>query len=104
MTEKTENGFSETRPFTAVFRGLTADEAGEIVNHPKWSAGSWSHALDDRDAARAALSASQPKPLTDTRIVECMDAADKAIKGQTFETPGARDIAWARALILESTK
>jgi hypothetical protein len=69
--DKIENGVSETRPFTAVFLGLTAEEASEIVNHPKWSAGSWSHALDDRDAARATrdeLRASRPKALTDDQI------------------------------------
>lgn len=38
--------------------------------------------------------------LTDVRVVECMDSADKAIKHKKFETPGFRDIAWARALIL----
>nr|WP_254215466.1 hypothetical protein [Burkholderia multivorans] len=44
---------AKRKAFTAVFLGVTTDEAREIVNHPKWSAGSWSHALDDRDAARA---------------------------------------------------
>lgn len=46
----------------------------------------------------AALPASTNR-LTDVRIVECMDEADKAIKGQVFETSGARDIAWIRAII-----
>jgi hypothetical protein len=40
-----------TKAFTAVFLDVTPDEAAEIVGHPKWSAGSWSHALDDRNAA-----------------------------------------------------
>lgn len=77
--DKIDNSFSETRPFTAVFRGLTPDEAGEIVNHPKWSAGSWSHALDDRDAARAAQAASQPKVLTDDLLVQFFYAAQSDI-------------------------
>ncbi len=42
---------AKRKAFTAVFLDVTTDEASEIVNHPKWSAGSWSHALDDRDAA-----------------------------------------------------
>ncbi|SAK17624.1 hypothetical protein UA21_01733 [Burkholderia multivorans] len=46
---------AKRKAFTAVFLDVTIDEASEIVNHPKWSAGSWSHALDDRDAARAEL-------------------------------------------------
>lgn len=46
---------AKRKAFTAVFLDVTTDEASEIVNHPKWSAGSWSHALDDRDAARAEL-------------------------------------------------
>ncbi|USE79526.1 hypothetical protein NDR89_23325 [Cupriavidus gilardii] len=41
--------------FTAVFLGVTRDEAKAIVEHPKWSAGSWSHAIYDRDEARAEL-------------------------------------------------
>jgi hypothetical protein len=45
------------KPFTAVFMNLTREEVAAISEHPKWSAGSWSHALDDRDAARAALQA-----------------------------------------------
>jgi vacuolar-type H+-ATPase subunit I/STV1 len=48
-----------TKPnvFTAVFREVTPDEVGEITHHPKWSAGSWSHALDDRKEAEAAIQA-----------------------------------------------
>ncbi|MDR5784105.1 hypothetical protein QCE63_32305 [Caballeronia sp. LZ065] len=37
--------------------------------------------------------------LTDVQIVECLDAADKSLKGKVFETPGFRDIAWTRALL-----
>jgi hypothetical protein len=44
-----------SKAFTAVFRDVTTDEAEALVNHPKWTAGAWSHALDDRDAARAEL-------------------------------------------------
>ncbi|ABA60047.1 hypothetical protein UXJ26_05995 [Burkholderia multivorans] len=68
---------AKRKAFTAVFLDVTTDEAREIVNHPKWSAGSWSHALDDRDAARAELARAafsqanpgQPEPraeVTDT--------------------------------------
>jgi hypothetical protein len=52
---------SKPKIFTAVFRDVTTDEAGEIVNHAKWSAGSWSHALDDRDDARHALEAANAR-------------------------------------------
>jgi hypothetical protein len=52
---------SKPKIFTAVFRDVTTDEAGEIVNHAKWSAGSWSHALDDRDDARHALGAANAR-------------------------------------------
>lgn len=44
--------------------------------------------LDDERAA-----------LSDVQVVGCMDAADKALRGRVFEGPGARDIAWAHALI-----
>nr|WP_258167520.1 hypothetical protein [Burkholderia multivorans] len=64
---------AKRKAFTAVFLDVTTDEASEIVNHPKWSAGSWSHALDDRDAARAELARAtssqahpgQPEPRTE---------------------------------------
>ncbi len=45
------------RYFTAVFRAPKGwKPEDEIMYHPNFSAASWSHALDDRDAARAALS------------------------------------------------
>lgn len=40
--------------------------------------------------------------LSDVRVVERIDAADKSVQGETFETPGSRDIAWARTLIEEA--
>jgi hypothetical protein len=47
--------------FTAVYRDITPDEAGEITHHPKWSAGSWSHALDDRSDAETSLQAANAR-------------------------------------------
>ncbi|WP_431189370.1 hypothetical protein [Burkholderia multivorans] len=69
---------AKRKAFTAVFLDVTTDEASEIVNHPKWSAGSWSHALDDRDAARAELARAtssqahpgQPEPRTEVTDTE----------------------------------
>ena len=44
-----------TRWLTVVYRDVAAgDEAREIFKHPKASAMSWSHAMHERDAARAA--------------------------------------------------
>lgn len=34
---------------TVVFRDLTQDEVSELAYHPKVSALSWSHAIDERD-------------------------------------------------------
>ena len=40
------------RFLTIVIRNPTKDEARELVNHPKLSAASWSHAIDERDEYR----------------------------------------------------
>jgi hypothetical protein len=37
------------RFLTVVLRNPTQDEVAELVYHPKLSATSWSHALDERD-------------------------------------------------------
>lgn len=37
------------RFLTIIIRNPTKDEARELVNHPKLSAASWSHAIDERD-------------------------------------------------------
>lgn len=48
------------RFLTAVFRAPDGWKPGdEIMFHPNLSAASWSHALDDRDKARAALATAQ---------------------------------------------
>jgi len=50
-----------TQYLTVVYRGVEAgDEARVICDHPKVSAVSWSHALDDRDAALAAAPKTDP--------------------------------------------
>jgi len=50
-----------TQYLTVVYRGVEAgDEARVICDHPKVSAVSWSHALDDRDAALAAAPKADP--------------------------------------------
>lgn len=51
--------------FTVVYRDISAgDEARTLGEHPKMSAMSWSHALQDRDAALAKmLPHTQVKPL-----------------------------------------
>ena len=47
-----------TRWFTVVYKDISpGDEARLLGEHPKASAMSWSHAIQDRDAARAALAA-----------------------------------------------
>jgi hypothetical protein len=40
---------------TVVFRDPTKDEAKALIYHEKMSAASWSHALHERDMAKAAL-------------------------------------------------
>ena len=40
---------------TVVFKNLTQTECKELIYHDKFSAGSWSHALDDRDGLLSAL-------------------------------------------------
>jgi hypothetical protein len=68
LARRTVSGQEAGKAFTAVFLNVTRDEAEEIVSHPKWSAGSWSHALDERDAARAAIAA--PIPATEQKDAE----------------------------------
>ena len=41
---------------TVVFKDLTDTERKEFIYHDKFSAGSWSHAIDDRDDALFMLS------------------------------------------------
>ena len=54
-----------TQYLTVVYRGVEAgDEARVICDHPKVSAVSWSHALDDRDAALAAAPKAAPAPVS----------------------------------------
>lgn len=43
---------NEEKCFTAIFRDVTKEEASDLCNHPKWTAGAWGHALDQRDDAR----------------------------------------------------
>lgn len=68
-----------TRWLTVVYRDISpGDEARLLAEHTKASAMSWSHAIQDRDAARAVLAkwgTPQPvvrEPLTDAQIAEMM--------------------------------
>lgn len=78
---------AKRKAFTAVFLDVTTDKASEIVNHPKWSAGSWSHALDDRDAARAELARAtssqahpgQPEPRAEVKPVKIERHSDMSV-------------------------
>lgn len=40
---------------TVVIRNPTKDEVEELLYHPKLSASSWSHAMDERDEAERRL-------------------------------------------------
>ena len=40
---------------TVVVRNPTKDEVEELLYHPKLSASSWSHAMDERDEAERRL-------------------------------------------------
>ena len=52
-----------TRWFTVVYRDISpGDEARLLGEHPKASAMSWSHAIRDRDAARAAKAKQGGRP------------------------------------------
>jgi ribosomal protein S27AE len=82
--------------FTAVFRNVTTDEAREIGQHPKWSAGSWSHALDDRDAARAELER--------LREENKQLAAFVVAVGGVWEPNGARSVLTGELSLAESIR
>jgi hypothetical protein len=43
------------RFFTVVLRNPTQEEVRDLVYHPKISASSWSHAMDERDDYRIRL-------------------------------------------------
>lgn len=61
--------------FTVVYKNVVpGDEAALIGSHPKASALSWSHAMDDRDEALAKLAAA-PNALdaSDTALLDCLD-------------------------------
>jgi hypothetical protein len=69
---------TKSNVFTAVYRNVTNDEAGEITCHPKWSAGSWSHALDARNEVAAALATAN------ARIIE-LEASLQASRRAALE-------------------
>jgi hypothetical protein len=75
--------------FTAVYRDITPDEAGEITCHPKWSAGSWSHALDSRNEAVVALEAANARlAALESERDALLAAAGKEAVGQAGAMPG----------------
>ena len=56
MTDNT-HGQVPNKYLTVVYRDIApGQEARELIEHPKMSASSWSHALNDRDAAIAQVS------------------------------------------------
>jgi hypothetical protein len=57
---------------TVVYRDLTRDEAQALIDHEKMSAASWSHALHERDMAKAAPQQA-PAPLSDAQIKELIE-------------------------------
>lgn len=60
MSDKECKRFAGERYLTVVFKDVSRDEAYELIHHHKMSACSWSHALDDRDKARASLPVGVP--------------------------------------------
>lgn len=65
---------------TVVFRGVTRDEAESLIFHPKMSASSWSHAIQDRDAAMAASIDKNDTNNTSTVPTQSTDFMDKLVK------------------------
>jgi hypothetical protein len=45
--------FRDDGTMTIVYRGLTREDAKRLMSDPKFSAGSWSHAMNDRDRLHA---------------------------------------------------
>lgn len=81
--------------FTAVLRNPTQEEVRELVYHPKISASSWSHAMDERDDYRAQLQKLSAEPQeqiseeeNDRRFRECMKAIDNLKPGEIEELMG----------------
>jgi len=75
--------------FTAVFRNLTEEELRELVYHPKLSASSWSHAMDERDDCRCQLQKLLGDPQeqisekeNDRRFKNCMDMINNLKPGE----------------------
>ncbi|MGN4074145.1 helix-turn-helix domain-containing protein [Burkholderia gladioli] len=53
---------------TVVYRDVTTEEVKILGQHPKWSASSWSHALQERDAARASQAAASAEARAVARV------------------------------------
>ena len=73
MTDAT-NALLPCPYLTVVYKGIAAGEdAASLLTHPKVSAASWSHALDDRDAALEQANRRQPTAsaaMVDNQFVE----------------------------------
>ena len=75
--------------FTVVLRNPTQEEVRELVYHPKISASSWSHAMDERDEYRSQLQKLSAEPReqiseeeNDRRFKECMNMINNLKPGE----------------------
>ena len=75
---------NEEKCFTAIFRDVTKEEASELCNHPKWTAGAWGHALDQRDDARHEVA--KLRAQADARPIYQLRRADGAWTDQTEQS------------------
>ena len=54
MTTQHPEALHHTKYLTAVYRDINpGDEARELITHPKMTAASWSHVMDERDRLRS---------------------------------------------------
>jgi hypothetical protein len=76
---------ADTRYFTAVYRDVKpGEEARAICEHPKWVGGSWSHVMDERDAARAQLAAPSAPEQPSAAVEEAKPVAWMVTGGRAF--------------------
>jgi hypothetical protein len=76
--------------FTVVLRNPTPEEIRELVYHPKISASSWSHAMDERDDYRHRLQKflDKAEQENERRFKECMKLINNLKPGEIEELMG----------------
>jgi translation initiation factor 2B subunit (eIF-2B alpha/beta/delta family) len=85
-----DEGKMTDRFLTVVFRNPTPDEAFQLVFHSKFSAGSWSHAMDERDDHHHQLQKllDKAEEENERRFKECMKLINNLKPGEIQELMG----------------